>query len=292
MEVLNGEISINNAKAQIKDAEQALTTTRQQLNQRLGNQNLDQEISIAVNLSGDFQPLQSKETKAENIFSAALPRHLELFDVMIEQYDEIIDKIDELTVIGEDSYLDSISQLNEGLRTIAKNIADIEAALALLPPEDVEGRVQLEKQLEQLNASYSQNQKQLRKLNDDYAEAVANMETAKEELEEYYQYQKKQTRNQKEQMKQQIELAAHQYETRFATLEEKIALYEDNVVKYKELYAKNEKILENGLMTETELEKVRMGQINAELQLNSAKKDYQILIKELEFFKKGYLGAR
>lgn len=293
IELLNGEISINNAKAQLEDAEQGLTTAKNQLNQRLGNENLDQEISIDADLSGTFKPLSNKKTKAENILSDALPEHLTLLNVTIEQYDEVLDSINELTVIGEDKYLDGISELQNALPELENGIAKLEETIANLPEGATEkDRYELFEKLSQLETSYKQSKKQLDQLNDDYAEAKANLEIAKEELEDYYQYQRKLVVNQQQQMKQQIELAAHQYETRFASLEDKIALYEDNVKKYKDLHAKNEKILENGMITETELEKVRMGQINSELQLNSAKKDYQLLIKELEFFKKGYIGAR
>jgi hypothetical protein len=292
MELLNGEISINNAKAQLEDAEQGLTTAKYQLNQRLGNENLDQEISIDSDYSGTFKPLDSKKTKAENILSDALPEHLALLNVTLVQYGEALDSIAGLTVIGGDSYIDSIGQLQSAIRKVESEIANIEELIANLPEGETEKAAELSTQLQQLVATNKQNKKQLEQLNSDYAEAEVNLATAKEELKDYYQYQKKLVVNQQEQMKQQLELAAYQYETRFASLEDKIALYQDNVKKYKNLYAKNEKILENGMITETELEKVRMGKINSELQLNSAKKDYQILIKELELFKKGNTGAR
>lgn len=275
LELLNGEISINNAEVQLGDAKQALTAAKNQLNQRLGVEDLDQEFSINTNLSSSsIKYLDRKQTKVENFLPAASREHLSLINMIVDQYEEAIDRVDDLTVIGESSYVDGINNLE-------KQIASIEGQVI---PEDGPTPEQ-QKQLALLPAY----QNQLEQLRSDYSSAKNSLANAKDELKDYLRFALDEQKTERKRQQQQVELLAHNYESQFDHLEDKIKLYEENLGNLKQMYEKNIKMFENGLMTETELEQVRMGQVSSELQLNSAKKDYQLLVKEFEFFKEGLI---
>lgn len=283
---LNAEISLNNAKASYEETLQGANQAKYQLNQSLGN-DFNEEIALQTTIKDPvFQYVPKYMYETSEILPNVLKDHpsLSVVQTTVTQYEEIVDDSDNLSVLGGSTYKDNIEGLEE-------QIDNTQSQLIILEYKKAQGTITPaeEATLAQLPGTLISLINQLDNLEDDYDDAQDDRNQAEDELKEYYEEELAETKLQLEQKQQQLELIVYNYEERFDRSREKISLYSENVQKTYTLYDKYYKMFEQGMMTSTELEKIRMNLLNTNLQLQAAKKDYILLQKEFELFKQGYL---
>ncbi|MFS1511961.1 TolC family protein [Chengkuizengella sp. SCS-71B] len=274
-DLIQAEMSVSNAKLSLESTKQNLKSLKYELNQML-----DQDLLTTLHIDelGDITRLKSSEYNAEKIADQMKLGHesLAYYRFVMDTYEEIIEEAEELTGYG--SYAGQISKLEAEVAELEVQIAILEAGLPDGdPPSEELILLRGLKEEKSVLIPYFQN--------------LANNDRrkAKDDIPEYYEQEKDKAQLDLFDQMDLLELKAYQFADEFEISHLKLNTLEDNVKKQEELYKMQQVRFEEGFMTATDLEKSRVGVLNAKVELLNAEIDYALLKEEFELFKEGFL---
>ncbi|OEH92175.1 TolC family protein [Bacillus solimangrovi] len=278
MEVLQAEIKVNNAIAEVEDSKANLQEMQVMLNQSLKNPIL-QDLQLQ---SPKFNLLDPAKYNAKKITEEVLKDHPSLipFNTMVSTYDDILDDAEDLEVPGEDQYEGQISQAQKDVQEVQEKL-DAEKA----KPIEQQDPAVIAKLTEELGIAKGL----LGAAEAQYSEAKKGRGIAEEDLIDYYIEELDEAKVRLYQHQDRLQLLSYHYETQFNLLKDKTELYEENLEKVQSLYEKTQKTYDQGLITLTDVEEVRLNVQQSRLQLLNTKKEYMVLKEEFRLFKEGYM---
>mgnify|MGYP001332347052 CR=1 FL=1 len=290
-DLIQAQMDVNQAEVNVQNAKQQVNLLKMKLNQDL-ERDLEQNLVIS---GPNFSTLSAASYDPEKVAKLMLDSHpsLETLKTTVKVYEDILFKLDGMTIVGGREIQDQIDDLEESRTGVEQQVEAIKAELereaqnpgAITPDE----KLKLELRLEQLTAQLMQIDGQTDSLHKAYADAEEDRDRARKELKEYYQELLEEAKIQLQQQERLIELLSYQYADRFETMEKTLDIHRENVSKVEELYRLAYETYNQGLLAKSELEKSRLNLDNARLQYISAQKDYLLLKEEFRLFKEGYL---
>ncbi|NDI36393.1 TolC family protein [Chengkuizengella sediminis] len=273
-DLIQAEMSVSNAKLSLESTKQSLKSLKYELNQML-----DQDLLTTLNIDelGDITRLKSSEYNAEKIADEMKLGHKSLifYRFVMETYEEIIEEAEDLTGYG--SYALSISSAEAAKTEIEEQIMILE------PTEDPDNPSD---QMKLLRGLFDEKEALIT-----YYESTANNDRrkAEDDIPEYYEQEKDKAQIDLFDQMDLLELNAYQFADEFEISHLKLNTLEDNVKKQEELYKMMQVRFDEGFITATDLEKSRVGVLNAKVELLNAEIDYALLKEEYELFKEGFL---
>lgn len=274
MDVKRAELSYNQTASSTEDVRQQYEILKMQVNQKLGNP-LEDELYISLTSA---TLLDASEYDADTVFAELKDNHasLAVAQKTVEVYNDILNSVDNATVVGGRTMGDQIEDLDE------QRIA-LEQTYASLPdgdPEKEEVQTQLLGVLAQLNA-----------LEEQLSDAKKDRNRAVDELEEYYKELLEESELNLQMQIDNLELVTYQYEEKFTTAARKLKLARENAELADELYLSANRMYEQGLSTFDDVESARISLLNAQMQLFNLEAEYASLKIEFDMFKEGYLPS-
>ncbi|NBI28382.1 TolC family protein [Chengkuizengella marina] len=276
-DLIQAEMSVSNAKFSLESTKQSLKSLKYELNQML-----DQDLKTTLNINelDEITRLKSSEYNAEKIADQMKLGHesLSYYRFVMDTYEEIIEESEDLTGYG--SYAGLIGSLEAEVSALQEAIDNYPYDDPVNPtPEETEAvdELKTQKSAKENEISYYQN--------------LANNDRrkAEDDIQEYYEQEKDKAQLDLFDQMDLLELKAYQFADEFEVSHLKLNTLEDNVKKQEELYKMMQLRFDEGFITATDLEKSRVGVLNAKVELLNAEIDYALLKEEFELFKEGFL---
>ncbi|MCA0970963.1 TolC family protein [Halobacillus litoralis] len=298
MDVIQSEMNVTNANVSLENAQQGVKLSQFQVNQKL-NQPLDTPITLEDIPDPGVVP---EELYNVSTYESMIKNHasLDTLKKQVAVYEDIVSQVDNLTVLGGSDMRKQIENLEDQIAQIENQIEELAEVKEVLPetlPPDAgtdssqgpRTKQEAQAQIDKLVGQLSTLDDQLEDAEDRYDDAISDRNVAEQELEEYYKVELQNARIRLQQQENALELLLNQYAEQLKTLDTQIKSYESNVEKAQALYEKTEALLNNGMITPSQLEDSRLSIQNQQLSLKQAEKDYAVKKKELTLFLDGYL---
>ncbi|MDP5274511.1 TolC family protein [Chengkuizengella axinellae] len=269
---IQAEMSVSNAKLSLETAKQSLKSLEYELNQML---DLDLLTSLEIEDIGDIKRLKSSEYKAEKVADEMKLGHesLTFYRFVMETYEEIIEESEDLKGYG--SYAGQISGIEAQIKVVEAEIEELKNV-----PEPDETEI-AKKEAEKLYY--------IETLNDLETQANKDKRKAEDDIQDYYGQEKEKAQMDLFDQMDLLELNAYRFADEFEVSHMKLNTLEDNIKTQEELYKMMQVRFDEGFITATDLEKSRVGVLNAKMDLLNAEIDYALLKVEYELFKEGFL---
>ncbi|WP_214482738.1 TolC family protein [Bacillus sp. SM2101] len=274
--VVQAEVSVSNAELSLSSTQQQLNQLKFQLNQQLDN---DLHTELSVKGVDDIKRLPPSEYEPKNLAEEMKQSHSSLiyYRTVVETYKDIVEDSEDLPVLWVSRYKNNITELENEIASLKEELTN---PIPPRTPEQIEGEiVAAELELE----VYKQIDKEA------YDQAVKDRNRAEDDLVEYYEVEQLKAEIQLFDQYDKLELKSYNYAEQFEVFHKRLDLLEENVEKQEKLYEQQKARFDEGLLTATDLEKSRIGVLNAKIDLSNTQLDYTLLSEEFRMFKDGFL---
>ncbi|WP_245676755.1 TolC family protein [Bacillus solimangrovi] len=285
-DVLRASMSIKNAELSLQLAKQQVDQKKYEFNQKIGK-SIEEDFSISTIPS--FKRLSRSAYDPKPLAEELKRKHESLFPLKtaVDTYDDILDDVDNLPVLGGDGYETSIENFKTEIEDLSQEIKIVEDKIkSETNPVEVE---KLEKELDELKRDKITAEVSLDVKEEQYSEARSERSKAENDLDDYYELEveKADIRHLKQQR--QIELKVYNYAHQFDYLHAQLDVLQENVENEELFYEQEKERFELGYISQQELEKARINVLNAKKELSAAEIDYRLLKKKFELFIDGWM---
>ncbi|MFS1518436.1 TolC family protein [Bacillus sp. SCS-151] len=270
--VVQAEVSVSNAELSLSSTQQQLNQLKFQLNQQLDN---DLNTELSVKGVDDIKRLPPSEYEPKNLAEEMKQSHSSLiyYRTVVETYKDIVEDSEDLPVLGGSVFKETIEELT-------KYIAELEASLSNPPAGQT---------VEEIYIAIGKAKGDLESAEEAYDQAVKDRNRAEDDLVEYYEVEQLKAEIQLFDQYDKLELKSYNYAEQIEAFHKRLDLLEENVEKQEKLYEQQKARFDEGLLTATDLEKSRIGVLNAKIDLSNTQLDYTLLSEEFRMFKDGFL---